>query len=69
MCAELISEKKSAFLVCTPKLFYFICYVPLNQLIMAHIIVSKTELYSKLSIVSKIISGKNTLPAYDNFLF
>ena len=36
---------------------------------MAHIIVSKTELYSKLSIVSKIISGKNTLPAYDNFLF
>lgn len=69
MCAELISEKKSAFLAYTPKLFYFICYVPLNHLIMAHIIVSKTELYSKLSIVSKIISGKNTLPAYDNFLF
>ena len=33
------------------------------------ITVSKTELFSKLKILGKVIQAKNTLPAYDDFLF
>ena len=33
------------------------------------ILVSKTALLDKLKSVGRIIQPKNTLPAYDNFLF
>ncbi|WP_294591575.1 DNA polymerase III subunit beta [uncultured Bacteroides sp.] len=33
------------------------------------ITVSKSELFSKLKILGKVIQAKNTLPAYDDFLF
>ena len=32
-------------------------------------VVSSTELLSHLSVVSRVISSKNTLPILDNFLF